>query len=138
MGKLPNTQSHYVQQLSCFRKSLRLIASNQKKQERERENRPGVQHCCLGAQGKSGACRRRYSRTNQADVQRSKNNSFSFISEGHRAHTMYVGVHLPSTGGSGSSAKRRSHHRRHRHHRHHQHHQPGIEEEGANASDSCE
>lgn len=43
---------------------------------------------------------------------------------GHRAHTMYVGVHLPST----NPTKRRSHHRRHRRH---QHHQPGIAEEGS-------
>ncbi|XP_046442370.1 electroneutral sodium bicarbonate exchanger 1-like isoform X2 [Daphnia pulex] len=51
--------------------------------------------------------------------------------EGHRAHTMYVGVHVPSNGN-----KRRSHHRRHRHHHRHQH-QPGIAEEASPADNSA-
>jgi len=48
--------------------------------------------------------------------------------EGHRAHTMYVGLHVP---GSGNPARKRSsHHRRHRHHRQQP---PGIAEEGSPA-----
>ena len=55
----------------------------------------------------------------------------NIISIGHRAHTMYIGVHVPGASGS----KRRSHHRRHRHHRHH--YQPGIAEEASNLADNC-
>lgn len=43
-------------------------------------------------------------------IQQTHSQSFSEKDfEGHRAHTVYVGVHLPGN-------KRRSHHRRHRHH----------------------
>ncbi|XP_059350576.1 sodium-driven chloride bicarbonate exchanger-like isoform X2 [Daphnia carinata] len=52
--------------------------------------------------------------------------------EGHRAHTMYVGVHVPSSG----NKRRSSHHRRHRHHHRHQH-QPGIAEEASPADNSA-
>ena len=48
--------------------------------------------------------------------------------QGHRAHTMYVGLHVP-----GSAAKKKTHHRRHRHH-HRQQQQPGIAEEGSLAN----
>ncbi|CAG7818939.1 unnamed protein product [Allacma fusca] len=37
--------------------------------------------------------------------------------EGHRAHTVYVGVHVPGAGGLNGGHRRRSHHRRHRHHK---------------------
>ncbi|XP_045033859.1 electroneutral sodium bicarbonate exchanger 1 isoform X3 [Daphnia magna] len=52
--------------------------------------------------------------------------------EGHRAHTMYVGVHVPSS----VNKRRSSHHRRHRHHHRHQH-QPGIAEEASPADNSA-
>lgn len=46
-------------------------------------------------------------------------NAFSvFFSTGHRAHTVYVGVHVPSDPGAPLLGHRkRSHHRRHRHHK---------------------
>lgn len=54
------------------------------------------------------------------------------VSLGHRAHTMYIGVHVPgATGGR----RRSSHHRRHRHRQHP--HQPGIAEEGSTMADNC-
>ncbi|ODN05552.1 Sodium-driven chloride bicarbonate exchanger [Orchesella cincta] len=38
--------------------------------------------------------------------------------EGHRAHTVFVGVHVPGQGPvTGGSHRKRSHHRRHRHHK---------------------
>ncbi len=43
---------------------------------------------------------------------------FCFLSSGHRAHTVFVGVHVPGQGPTSAGGHRkRSHHRRHRHHK---------------------
>lgn len=43
----------------------------------------------------------------------------NILFSGHRAHTVFVGVHVPGQGDAAGPVghRRRSHHRRHRHHR---------------------
>lgn len=47
--------------------------------------------------------------------------------EGHRAHSIYVGVHVPGT-------RRRP---RHRHHRHHHHHKTSSKDGSENRPGEC-
>ena len=63
------------------------------------------------------------------DIFEIKTTFVSCCCQGHRAHTMYVGLHVPSS--SNPTRKRSSHHRRH--HRHHRQQPPGIAEEGSPA-----